>query len=107
MYLISFYVPEDHLETVKLALFNKGAGKMGNYDACAWQTPGQGQFRPLAGSTPFLGVTDTIETVPEFKVEMVCDAACLQSVLEELLAVHPYETPAHHAVRVKTLPDLM
>lgn len=106
MYLISFYVPEDHLETVKLALFNKGAGKMGNYDACAWQTPGQGQFRPLDGSTPFLGKQNTIETVKEFKVEMVCDAACLKSVLSELVTVHPYETPAYHAVRVETLGDL-
>ena len=106
MYLIAFYVPEDHLEMVKAALFDQGAGQIGKYDACSWQTPGQGQFRPLSGSTPFLGRQDTIETVQEFKVEMVCDADHLIPALEALVRAHPYETPAYHVLPVKTLEDL-
>ncbi len=48
MYKICFYVPESHLEKVKEALFATGAGRIGDYDHCCWQTRGTGQFRPLA-----------------------------------------------------------
>jgi hypothetical protein len=46
---IEFYVPETHLEQVKSAMFSAGAGRVGDYDCCAWQTLGQGQFRPQDG----------------------------------------------------------
>ena len=55
MYKLCFYVPESHLEEVKEAVFAAGAGKMGDYDACAWQTAGQGQFRPGEGADPHIG----------------------------------------------------
>ena len=50
-----FYVPTANAETVKNAVFEAGGGRIGNYDRCCWQTTGTGQFRPLAGSQPFLG----------------------------------------------------
>ena len=55
MYRINFYVPETHLEIVKDALFQAGAGKIGHYDHCCWQTKGTGQFRPLDSSSPHIG----------------------------------------------------
>ncbi len=103
MHLIAFYVPESHLETVKNALFAKGAGRIGNYDCCAWQTKGVGQFRPLGASTPFLGEVDVLHTTKEFKVEMVCSDNNLIDILQELVKIHPYEEPAYHAVKIKTL----
>lgn len=105
MFLISFYVPDTHLETVKKALFDAGAGRIGPYDACCWQTRGQGQFRPLEGSTPFLGTHHQVETVTELKVEMVCEKEKIQQVLKALIHAHPYETPAYHAMEVFTLED--
>ena len=72
MYQINFYVPETHLEQVKNALFAQGAGRIGNYSHCAWQTKGQGQYCPLAGSKPFSGEQDKIMHETEYKVEMVC-----------------------------------
>lgn len=54
MYVMVFYVPQSHLEEVKEAVFSAGAGIMGGYDRCCFQTLGTGQFRPLAGSSPFL-----------------------------------------------------
>ena len=48
-YVLYFLVPETHLEMVKNAVFATGAGKIGHYSHCAWQTLGQGQFMPLAG----------------------------------------------------------
>ncbi|WP_423063202.1 NGG1p interacting factor NIF3 [Candidiatus Paracoxiella cheracis] len=101
MHKISFYVPESHLDIVKNALFNKGAGKIGDYSHCAWQTKGFGQFKPLAGSQPHIGKQDNIETVEEYLVEMVCDDHYLNDALAELLDVHPYETPAYAAWEIK------
>ncbi|MBF0413218.1 MAG: NGG1p interacting factor NIF3 [Desulfamplus sp.] len=103
MYLISFYVPESHLQAVTSAMFNKGAGRIGNYDSCAWYTKGFGQFRPLEGSSPFVGKQDKIEHLSELKVEMVCEKHLIKEVLQELIKAHPYETPAYHAVEILTL----
>ena len=89
-----FYVPETHLDSTKQAVFDAGAGRIGHYDSCAWQTLGQGQFRPLDGSQPALGRTDVLETVAEYKVEMVCRASKAQAVVAALKDAHPYEEPA-------------
>lgn len=105
MYQLCFYVPKSHLENVKTALFKEGAGKLGNYDSCAWETEGIGQFRPLHGSSPFLGEKNTIERVREIRVEMVCQEIYINSVLSKLLAVHPYETPAYSVCEIKTIKD--
>ena len=100
MYKISFYVPESHLELVKNALFSAGAGKMGLYDCCAWQSMGQGQFRALEGSQPFLGQLNQLEKVVEYKVELVCSRERLRAAIQALKASHPYETPAYDVIEV-------
>lgn len=101
MYKLGVYVPEGSLEPVKQALFEAGAGRIGNYDCCCWQTPGEGQFRPLAGSNPALGTLDRIERVAEYRVEMVCEASALGTVIAALKASHPYEEPAYDVVRLE------
>lgn len=95
MYKLCFYVPESHLEQVKSALFCVGAGKSGHYDSCCWQSLGQGQFRPLEGSAPYVGQQGELETVAEYKVEMVFEAALLKPVVAALIKAHPYEQPAY------------
>jgi hypothetical protein len=103
MYQLCFYVPKSHLELVKTALFKEGAGKIGNYDSCSWETEGKGQFRPLDGSSPFVGEENKVEQMLEFKVEMVCQDIYINSVLRKLLKVHPYETPAYSVYEIKTI----
>ncbi|MFT7054363.1 MAG: structural hemagglutinin/hemolysin toxin protein RtxA [Psychromonas sp.] len=105
MYQLIFYVPASHLESVKNALFKVGAGSIGNYDHCAWQSLGDGQFRPLAASNAFIGTKNNITKVAEYKVEMVCSAGKIKSVLQALLTSHPYETPAYGVLEIKTLDD--
>ena len=90
-----FYVPVDYADKVKDAVFEAGAGRMGNYDHCCWSVDGTGQFRPLEGSSPFVGEHGVVESVAETKVEMVCDGRHLQAVLKSFLDAHPYETPAY------------
>lgn len=103
MYLLCFYVPESHLEVVKEAVFATGAGRIGDYDSCCWQTRGQGQFRPLAGSNPFLGRQGVVEQVEEWKVELVCADELLEAAVSALLDAHPYEEPAWHAIPIAEL----
>lgn len=91
---LEFYVPEAAAEAVKAAVFAAGAGRIGNYDCCCWQTAGRGQFRPLAGSHPAIGEPNQVETVAEIKVELVCAPEGLEAILAALQAAHPYETPA-------------
>ena len=103
MYKLGFYVPPSHLEAVKTALFAAGAGRIGNYDSCAWQSPGQGQFRPLRGSQPYLGQTGVVETVEEYRVELVCADELVQQVIHALRAAHPYEEPAFDVVKLEQI----
>ncbi len=102
MYKLSFYVPESHVEEVKAAVFATGAGRIGDYDSCCWQVLGQGQFRPLEGSQPYLGQTGTVETVAEYRVELVCDEAYIAAAVTAMIAAHPYEEPAWDVVKLVT-----
>tara|TARA_R110000764_G_scaffold76674_1_gene154054 strand:+ start:587 stop:898 length:312 start_codon:yes stop_codon:yes gene_type:complete len=94
MFKLCFFVPQSHVEQVKQAVFAAGAGRIGDYDSCSWQVLGQGQFRPLVGSNPHLGVQGRVEQVEEYRVEMLCAEAHLQQVISALKAAHPYEEPA-------------
>lgn len=105
MYKLCFYVPESHLEAVKNALFAKGAGGYKTYDQCCWQVRGEGQFRPLANSRPYLGKPHQLEKVVEFKVEMICTDAVIQEVAHTLLTVHPYQEPAYAIYKILTVED--
>ena len=95
MYKLCVYVPENSVETVKQALFDAGAGQIGNYDSCCWQTTGTGQFRPLENSTPSIGSLNKIEYISEVKIEMVCsDDLIKKKSIQALRDRHPYEEPA-------------
>jgi hypothetical protein len=106
VYKLCFYVPVSHLESVKTAVFAAGAGRVGDYDNCSWQVLGKGQFRPLAGSKPFVGQQDELAQVDEYRVEMVCAAQYVKAAVMALQEAHPYEEPAWDVVAlVSELPD--
>lgn len=90
-----FFVPASHVEVVKAAVFAAGAGRQGNYEHCCWQVLGKGQFRPMAGSSPFLGELGNLESVAEYRVELLCPADCASAVKAALVAAHPFEEPAY------------
>ncbi|MCK5866058.1 Nif3-like dinuclear metal center hexameric protein [Marinobacter adhaerens] len=103
MYKMCYFVPETHVEKTKQALFDAGAGRIGDYDSCAWQCLGRGQFRPLEGSDPFLGHAGEIEAVDEYKVELVCADELIKDALAALKQAHPYEEPAYEIYRIEEL----
>ncbi len=93
-YKLCVYIPESHLEQVKSALFAVGAGSYEAYDCCSWQVKGTGQFRPLEGSSPFIGSAGEVETVEEYRVEMIVEKSLAKDVINALHEAHPYEVPA-------------
>lgn len=103
MYKLVFFVPEDHKEVVKQAVFATGAGKIGEYDQCCWEVSGQGQFRPLAGANPFIGEQGKVEVVSEYRVELVCESRLIADAVAALKAAHPYEEPAYDVVKLESV----
>lgn len=101
MYKLCFFVPEANLDAVKAAVFDTGAGRIGDYDQCCWQVLGEGQFRPLAGSQPHIGKQNQVATVAEYKVEMVCSDAVIKAAVDALKQAHPYEEPAYEVWRLE------
>ncbi|AQZ93400.1 NGG1p interacting factor NIF3 [Halopseudomonas phragmitis] len=106
MFKLCFYVPDSHLEAVKQAVFAAGGGRIGDYDQCCWQVRGLGQFRPLAGSNPFLGRQGDVEQVEEWRVELVCADELIRAVVAALRQAHPYEEPAYDVWRLSDLQAL-
>lgn len=97
MVKLSIYVPESHLETVKRAMFAAGGGRIGRYEECSWQALGAGQFKPTAGSRPFVGSVGNLSIVPEYQLEMVCQDEFVDQVVRAMKQAHPYEEPAYAA----------
>lgn len=100
MFVLVFYCPLEHVERVKEAVFAAGAGTVGNYDKCAWQCVGMGQFRPLPGANPFLGTVDKLERVEEARVEIDVREKVIKEVIKALKCTHPYEEPAYTVLKV-------
>ncbi|GGO78531.1 hypothetical protein GCM10011348_10660 [Marinobacterium nitratireducens] len=103
MYKLCFFVPDANLEAVKQAVFDAGAGRIGDYDSCCWQTRGTGQFRPLAGSNPHIGEQGALEQLEEWKVEVVCANDRIDAAIAALKLAHPYEEVAYDVWRLEAL----
>lgn len=99
MLVVVFYVPVADADVVKNAMFKAGGGTIGNYQHCAWQTEGHGQFMAMEGANPTLGELNKLHKEPELKVEMVCPKENIKKVLAALKKAHPYEEPAFHVLQ--------
>lgn len=91
-------VPDTHVDEVRVALFDAGAGAIGTYDCCSFNIAGTGTFRPLSGSHPFVGEEGEEHHESETMVSMVLPAELIGKVENVLLEVHPYETPAYQFI---------
>ena len=95
------YAPATHAQSVREALFEAGAGEIGNYDCCSFNTEGTGTFRAGENANPFVGAIAQIHNEPEEKIEVIVPDFKTQTVLEALLAVHPYEEVAYDLIPLK------
>ena len=87
------YIPEPDFENVRIALFNAGAGKFGNYDQVSYSSQGNGSFRPLKGSNPAKGNLGERSEVSEYRLEVIVDERDLDKLVSTYYNVHPYEEP--------------
>ncbi len=92
------FVPVGYEGRVAQALFRGGAGHIGAYDACSFQSPGTGTFRAGEGTDPFLGEKGRVERAAEIRLETIVPRHRLARTLERLLKAHPYEEPAYDLI---------
>ncbi|MCH4248247.1 MAG: NGG1p interacting factor NIF3 [Acinetobacter populi] len=100
MLKLIYYVPESHLEATKTAIFQVGAGGIGDYRECAWQVKGSGQFKPINQATPFIGEVGKLECVEEWRVETIVHEHDAFAVKQALQHSHPYEEPAFEFIQI-------
>ena len=89
------YVPVSHLDIIRNAVFEAGAGVIGNYDQCGFVTDGTGSFRGNESANPFAGKTGEIHHENENRFETILFSHLKEKVIKALLASHPYEEVAY------------
>jgi hypothetical protein len=94
-YKLVWFVPEESLEATRSAVFEAGAGRIGDYERCSWYTAGTGTFLGGEGTDPAIGAAGREERVAELRVETVVPEARVREVLQALVAAHPYEEVAY------------
>lgn len=89
------FCPTSYSEKVMEALFHAGAGHIGNYDSCSFNTEGIGTFKALAGANPFVGNIDQLHKEEETRIETIFPSYREKQVLNALFVTHPYEEVAY------------
>lgn len=89
------FVPGEAVDAVRDAVSEAGAGVIGNYTHCSFQSPGTGTFKPMPGAEPYVGKVGELEKSPEFRLEVVVPEDRLHDAISAMLAAHPYEEVAY------------
>jgi hypothetical protein len=88
------FVPAEALDAVRDAVFDAGAGRIGEYERCSWYTEGTGTFFGGEATDPTIGERGKEERVPELRLETVFPEERQEEVVAALKRAHPYEEPA-------------
>jgi len=92
---LATFCPVDYAEDVRKAIFNAGAGKIGEYSSCSFNLEGRGSFKPGEGTSPFVGQIDELHYEKEERIETVYPVYLEKAVLNALFESHPYEEVAY------------
>ena len=95
---LEVFIPETHLEPLRTVLQEIDAGHIGNYDSCLSYSTVTGCWRPLEGTSPYLGSVGEISCEPELKVEVTVRAEHVDETIRAIRRVHPYEEPVINAI---------
>ncbi|NQX90980.1 MAG: Nif3-like dinuclear metal center hexameric protein [Flavobacteriales bacterium] len=100
---VRVYVPTKDLDSVSQAMWDAGAGEIGNYDQCSFRSEGKGTFRAGDGTNPHVGEQGEIHEETESCLEVVVETWKLNSVLKAMRKSHPYEEVAYdvHDLQLK------
>jgi hypothetical protein len=89
------FIPADHADSVGQAIFDAGAGTIGNYDSCSFRSDGQGTFRAMEGSDPFVGDIGTLHREQEIRLETIFPKHLQGRVVKAIVEAHPYDEVAY------------
>lgn len=95
LYKLVTYVPQDHAEKVRNALFNAGCGQIGNYSHCSYNLDGLGSFKAGENTNPFVGNIGEIHFENETRIETILPKQAISNAIKSLINAHPYEEPAY------------
>jgi dinuclear metal center YbgI/SA1388 family protein len=89
------FIPLSHLDMVRDAIFNAGAGNIGNYDYCSFNVQGKGSFRGNEETNPFAGEKGKLHFEDEIRFETIFPNYLQNNIIKALLSAHPYEEVAY------------
>lgn len=95
---IEIFIPEVCLAALQDALRSVNAGHIGNYDSCLSYSRVTGCWRPLEGSSPYIGEENTLSLEPELKVEVTCLRDNVDMTVDAIKRIHPYEVPVINVI---------
>ena len=92
------FVPLEHAERVRSAIFAAGGGSIGKYSECSFNQEGQGTFKPGFGSNPFIGELGKRSEEQEIKIEIIFPSHLQQKLITAMKEAHPYEEVAYDII---------
>ncbi len=95
------FIPVEHAENVRNEIFKAGAGHIGNYDSCSFNTEGYGTFKGNEGANPFVGDIGKVHVEKEVRVETIFPSFLKNRITAALLKSHPYEEVAYDIYPLK------
>ncbi|RYL90414.1 Nif3-like dinuclear metal center hexameric protein [Sporolactobacillus sp. THM19-2] len=101
LYKLTVYVPESHIQTVRKAIGDAGAGAIGRYSHCTFTARGKGTFLPEEGTHPYIGAHGKLAYADEGRIETIVPEHLLKKVISRMLKVHPYEEVAYDVYPLK------
>ncbi len=98
------YTPISHADIIREAMFAAGAGAIGNYSECSFNTNGLGTFKPSENSNPSIGTPNgSRETVNEVKIEVIAPQYLVQQILQAARKAHLYEEMAYEIIALQNV----
>ena len=95
---LSVFVPEEAIQDISEAMFEAGAGSIGNYTECSFQSQGKGTYKPSENAKPSKGNINQNSIEDEIKLEFLVPLDRIRGVLHAMKTNHPYEEVAHDII---------
>jgi dinuclear metal center YbgI/SA1388 family protein len=92
---LTTFTPKEATEKVLNALFEAGAGKIGEYSGCSFLAEGMGTYTPSEHSDPYIGTKGIPHKEAETRIEVLLPGYLEKKVIAALLKSHPYEEVAY------------
>ena len=97
---LEIFIPETHISQLQKALQSVDAGHIGNYDSCMSCSKVTSYWRPLDGTSPYIGNVGEISCELEVKVEVTVFTEKVDETIQVIKEVHPYEEPVINALPI-------